>query len=453
VASFRISLVPAAVALMLFAAPASSETLPEALASAYANNAELNAARASTRATDEAVPQALSGYRPRIDAFLDGGLIHSNPLGLDSGETRQISTGIALVQPIFRGFRTQNGVKAAEAAVRASREQLRNIEQNVLGDAVIAYMDVVLARQVLALRKSNVEFLSEQARASRDRLEVGEGTRTDVAQADAAYALATSDVSGAEANLTAAAAVYNQVIGHEPGKLAPGKSVEPILPKSIDEAIAISRGNHPAIIAAEHNADVAGFNVKVIEGELLPTLQIEAGVSRAWEYGYNAQGGTGASVFGRLSIPIYEGGQVYSRVREAKELLGQARIGVDVARDQVHAALVSAWGGLDASLANVTAARAQVDANKLALEGVIEEQRVGQRTTLDVLNAQADVINSQIQQVQTERNVVVASYAVLSAVGRLSRETLGLQVADYQPEHHYKQVRDKWIGLRTPDGR
>jgi outer membrane protein len=126
---------------------------------------------------------------------------------------------------------------------------------------------------------------------------------------------------------------------------------------------------------------------------------------------------------------------------------------VDVARDQVHAALVSAWGGLDASLANVTAARAQVDANKLALEGVIEEQRVGQRTTLDVLNAQADVINSQIQQVQTERNVVVASYAVLSAVGRLSRETLGLQVADYQPEHHYKQVRDKWIGLRTPDGR
>lgn len=449
----RFSIIPAAIAIALIAVPARSETLPDALASAYANNAELNAARAGTRATDEAVPQALSGYRPRIDAFAGVGLIHTNPLGLDSAETRQISTGLALVQPIFRGFRTQNSVKAAEAAVRASREQLRNIEQIVLGDAVIAYMDVVLARQVLALRKSNVEFLSEQARAARDRLEVGEGTRTDVAQADAAFALATSDVSAAEANLTAAEAVYNQVIGHEPGKLAPGKSVESILPKSIEEAISLSRAGHPAILAAEHNADVASYNVKVIEGELLPTIQLEASVSRAWEYGDNAQGGTGASVFGRLSIPLYEGGQVYSRVREGKELLGQAKIGVDVARDQVNAVLVSAWGGLDASLANVTAARAQVDANKLALEGVIEERRVGQRTTLDVLNAQADVINSQIQQVQTERNVVVASYAVLSAIGRLSRETLGLAVAGYDPKHHYEKVRDKWIGLRTPDGR
>jgi outer membrane protein len=191
----------------------------------------------------------------------------------------------------------------------------------------------------------------------------------------------------------------------------------------------------------------------VIEGELLPTLQLEAGVSRAWEYGYNARGGTGASVFGRLSIPIYEGGQVYSRVREAKELLGEAKIGVDIARDQVNAALITAWGGLDASLANVVAARAQVEANQLALEGVIEEQRVGQRTTLDVLNAQADVINSQVLQVQTERNVVVASYAVLSAMGRLSRDTLGLKVAEYDPKHHYEKVRDKWIGLRTPDGR
>jgi outer membrane protein len=453
VASNRFQILPVAVALLLFAAPAQSETLPEALAAAYSKNAELNAARASTRAADESVPQALSGYRPRIDAFAAAGLIHTNPLGLDSGETRTIETGIVLVQPIFRGFRTQNSVAAAEAAVRAAREQLRNIEQNVLGDAVIAYMDVVQARAVLRLRRSNVEFLTEQARAARDRLEVGEGTRTDVSQADAAFASATSDVSVAEANLTAAEAVYQQVVGHEPGKLSPAKSVEGLLPKDLDVAIAASRANHPAILSAEHNADVASYNVKVIEGELLPTLQLEAGVSRAWEYGYNARGGTGASVFGRLSIPIYEGGQVYSRVREAKELLGEAKIGVDIARDQVNAALITAWGGLDASLANVVAARAQVEANQLALEGVIEEQRVGQRTTLDVLNAQADVINSQVLQVQTERNVVVASYAVLSAMGRLSRDTLGLKVAEYDPKHHYEKVRDKWIGLRTPDGR
>ncbi|HUG63431.1 MAG TPA: TolC family outer membrane protein [Methylomirabilota bacterium] len=456
-ASHRFSLVPFALAVSIAAistpSVARAESLEEALASAYANNSELNSARANTRAADEQVPQALSGYRPRVDAFAAAGAIYSHPNGPGDFNRRSATIGLTLTQPIFRGFRTENSVKAAEAAVRASRERLRLTEQNVLGDAIIAYMDVVQARAVLNLRRSNVEFLSEQSRATRDRLEVGEGTRTDVAQADAAMAEATSFVSIAVADLAAATARYEQVVGNPPGSLAPTKPVDKLLPNNIEVAIEASRQQHPAIQASVHNADVAAFNVKVIEGELLPSLSLEASVDNSWENGTGASPGTGASIFGRLSIPIYEGGVVYSRVRQAKETLGEARIEVDVARDQVLASLVSAWSALDSARAQTIASRAQISALQLALEGVIEEQRVGQRTTLDVLDAQNDVINARISQVRTERDVVVASYAILSAMGRLSRETLSLAVSAYKPEDHYIQVRDKWIGFRTPDGR
>lgn len=446
----RVALLSAAVCALLVTAPAKAETLTEALASAYANNPELNAARAGTRATDEGVPQALGGYRPQINANISAGTTWSDPAGAGGANSSSASIGLSLVQPIFRGFRTENGVLASESAVRASRETLRNTEQNVLFNAVQAYMNVIRESAILDLRRANVRFLDEQVRAARDRFDVGEGTRTDVAQSDAALAAATSAVSLAEANLASARASYRQVIGHDPQKLKAGKPIDKVLPKSLDAAIEISRSEHPAILATIHNADTAAYNVKIVEGELLPTVSIEAGTQRSFVEG---GGTTEAQIIGRVSIPIYEGGVTYSRVREAKETLGQLRIQTDVARDQVQAALISSWGALDAARAQSVAARAQVEATQLALEGVIEEQRVGQRTTLDVLDAQQDVIDSKVLQIQAERDSVVAGYAVLSAIGRLSRDTLNLQVAAYKPEHHYEQVRDKWFGLRTPDGR
>jgi outer membrane protein len=464
VAAKRVLLLSAALSLLLAATAAHAETLAEALASAYANNPELNAARAGTRAADESVPQALSGYRPRVNAFgtagadmrRSGGSVENDGITIrspiDTDTTYSATVGLTVVQPIFSGFRTENGVRAAEAAVKASREQLRNTEQNVLYDAAVAYMNVIRENAILDLRRANVRFLDEQVRAARDRFEVGEGTRTDVAQADAALAAASSAVSLAEANLQAARGFYRQAIGHDPNGLKPGRGVDSLLPKSLETAIGQSRTQHPAILATIHNADTAAFNVKIAEGALLPSLQLEASVSRTWVEG-GGRATDNAEILGRLSIPLYQGGIEYSQVREAKETLGQMRIQTDVARDQVHASLIAAWGALDAARAQTVAARAQVEATRLALEGVIEEQRVGQRTTLDVLDAQQDAIDARVSQIQAERDVVVAGYAILSATGRLSRETLGLQVAGYKPEHHYKQVRDKWIGLRTPDGR
>nr|WP_280514493.1 TolC family outer membrane protein [Chthonobacter albigriseus] len=431
--------------------PVESETLTEAMAAAYANNPSLNAARAGVRATDEGVPQALSGFRPTISAFASAGTSSTDSTA-GSGNRRSASAGITVTQPVFSGFRTVNGVKAAEAAVRAARESLRNTEQNTLLDAVTVYMNVVRERSILNLREANYRYVKAQVTAASDRLAAGDGTRTDVAQAEARLAAARSEIALARANLEAAAGTYRQVIGREPGKLAKAKGLDSLVPRSFEQALAASRSDHPAIRASQYNADVAGFNVSVVEGELLPTVTIEASAQRDWERGFGAETGNSAQIVGRLNIPIYEGGQVYSRVREAKEVLGQRRIEVDVARDQVQAALYAAWGGLEAARAQVKAARSQVEASRLALEGVEEEQRVGQRTTLDVLNAQNEVVNAQIALVQAERDSVVASYSVIASIGRLSSDALGLKVPAYKAEVHYAQVRDKWFGLRTPAG-
>lgn len=452
----RILSISVALAALLAPVAASAESLLEALSAAYSNNPTLNAARASTRATDESVPQALAGYRPQITANISGSASVLNPSGSVSGsrESRQAGVGITITQPIFRGFRTENSVQAAEASVRAARESLRNTEQNVLLDAVEAYMNVIRDDAIVNLRESNITFLNEQVRAARDRFQVGEGTRTDVAQAEAALAAASSALSLARANVQSSRGVYRQIIGRDPRNLQPGRVIDKLLPKSFEEALNRGRKDHPAIIASVHSADVAAYNVKVIEGELLPTISLQATAQRSWVGGDSSSvGGTSGEIVGQITIPIYEGGSVYSSVRQAKETYGQRMIEVDATRDQVQAAVVAAWGGLEASRAQVIAARSQVDANRLALEGVIDEQRVGQRTTLDVLNAQTDLVDAQVSQVQAERDSVVAGYTVLSTVGQLSSTKLGLKVAAYKPETHYKQVRDKWGGLRTPDGR
>lgn len=451
--------VPGLVAAVAFAVvslsptAASAETIFGALAKAYENNSALNSARAGVRVTDEGVPIAKSGRRPTITGT---GLFSATN---NSGSGTSLVTGsfkIAISQRLFDGFQTKNNVRAAEAQVRAARESLRNTEQNTLFDAAAAYMDVILFRQIAVLRQRNLEFLGEQVRAARSRFDVGEGTRTDVAQADASRSAAQAQLTAARAQAESAAAVYRQLVGTSPGKLKPAGPVMKLMPGSIDAAYTVAAREHPAIKATLHAVDASSYAVKAAEGALLPTLSAEASAttSRSNPGGF----GTGPTndalgIGATLSIPIYQGGRASGLVRQSKESLGQARIDVDVSRDQVRAAVASAWTQFEAARRNVEANRALVSAARLALNGVVEERKVGQRTTLDVLNAQADVINAQINQVSSERDTVVASYAILSAIGRLSAKRLGLRVRLHKPKEHYEAVKDKWLGLRTPDGR
>lgn len=429
-----------AAAASLFALkPAAAESLAEALASAYRDNPTLNAQRAALRATDEGVPQALSGYRPRISAGITG---TANRLGSGSGGT------ITIEQPIFNGHRTLNGVKIAETAVLAGREALRNAEQNTLLLAAQAFMDLVKAQALLNVRRENVQFLGEQVRAAEDRLNVGEGTRTDVAQTRARLAAGEAAVNAAAAALNSAIAVYEQVIGHQPTSLGAAPPVDGMLPHTLNAALADAMTAHPAILAAGYNIDIAEFNVKVKEGALMPSVSVNGSLSRSFD-----SGGYDAEVVGRLSIPIYQGGQASSEVRQDKEVLGQRRIELDAARDEVRQAVISAWGGLDAARAQITAAQAQVQAEQLVLSGVIEERNVGQQTTLDVLNSQQELLNARVALITAQHDRVIASYSLLASVGQLNADRLGLAVERYDPQHHYVQVRDSWGGLRTPDGR
>jgi outer membrane protein len=243
------------------------------------------------------------------------------------------------------------------------------------------------------------------------------------------------------------------VIGVEPGKLAPGSPVDRFSPQNLPASVGIAIATHPAVTNAQYTVDAALLQVKVAEGALYPTLALQGSVLQQNESSQNALKTFNATVLGQLTVPIYQGGSEYSLIRQAKETLGQRRLDLETARDQVRQNVVQSWGQLDAAKANIDATQAQVQAAEIALNGVREEARVGQRTTLDVLNAQQELVNARVALVSAQRDRVVASFTLLSAVGRLSPQVLGLRVPVYDANVHYQQVRDTWAGVRTPDGR
>lgn len=455
----RVYLATVAMAAVIVAAPSVyADTLTSALSQTYNANPTLNAMRAQLRATDENVPQALSGYRPVLtgNAFIGPSYSRgrtSPQLPVGSSTTWPRGYGLTIEQPIFRGFRTQNAVKQAESSVLAGREILRSTEQDVLLDAVAAYTNVIYQQGIVGLREQNIDFLREQQRAAADRLKVGEGTRTDLAQTDAALSEGQTAYDVAVADLNSAKATYIQIIGVAPKNLSLPAVNNRLLAKSTEAAVSAGQSRHPAIRAASYNIDTAAFNVKVIEGQLLPTVSLQGQLAHQDDSSMTGGWGNSATLTANLSVPIYEGGVVYSQTRQAKETLGQYRIQLDSARDQVRASAVSAFGQLEAARASITSAQAQIKASQLALEGVIEEQKVGQRTTLDVLNQQQSLLQARETLILAQRAQVVAAYTLLSTMGSLSADNLGLKVERYEPKQHYQAVRDKWIGLRTPDGR
>jgi outer membrane protein len=453
------------VALPLASSQALADTIESALAQAYRNNPTLNSQRASMRATDEGVPQALSGYRPKLSISASGGeqtlgsttKSTTNPATYttQTGYNSPFSTSVTATQTLFNGFQTASKTRQAEAAVLAARATLRTTEQSVLLDAVTAYMNLLRDTAILGLQKSNVEVLQEQLRQTRDRFNVGEVTRTDVAQSEASLASGRSQYLTAESNYKSSAAAYRKVIGSTPGKLAAGTPVDRFSPSNLNSAIGVATSSHPSIVSAQFNIDVAQEQVKVAESSLYPTLSVQGSFTKNYlsQSSLNTMQSYSGSVLGTLSVPIYQGGAEYSLIRQAKETLGQKRIDFDAARDSARQTVVQSWGQLEAAKGNIEATTAQVQASEIALNGVREEARVGQRTTLDVLNAQQALVNARVALVGAQRDRVVASYSLLAGVGRLSPQVLGLRVPVYNAETHYKQVRDSWAGVRTPDGR
>ena len=440
-----------------------ADTLEGALVLAYVNNPSLNSQRASVRATDEGVPQALAGYRPKLTLSGSIGSQYwdtttksstTNPTYTQlSGNLTPNAYGATVTQTLYNGFQTSNKTRQAESTVQAARETLRVAEQTVLLNAVTAYMNLLRDGAILDLQRRNVEVLQEQLRQTRDRFNVGEVTRTDVAQSESRLASGRSQVLSAEATYKASVATYRQVIGVEPGKLAAGSPVDRFSPSTLPQSVSVATATHPAVTTAQYNVDAALQAVKVNEGALYPTLSLQGNVQQSNETTLLQTKTFNASAIAQLSVPVYQGGAEYSLIRQAKETLGQRRLDLDTARDQARQTVVQSWGQLEAAKANIEATQAQVQASEIALNGVREEARVGQRTTLDVLNAQQELVNARVALVSAQRDRVVASFTLLAAVGRLSPQVLSLRVPVYDSNVHYQQVRDTWVGVRTPDGR
>jgi outer membrane protein len=463
-----------AAAAAIYPAPTSAETIESALVKAYQNNPQLNAQRATVRATDEAVPQALSGYKPRVsitgtagEQFTDVtaktvGAIPSPTGGpakqtvIYTGASSTVtpwSYGATAQQTLFNGFQTANRTRAAESQVSSAREGLRVLEQTVLLTAATTYMDVLRDTANLEVQRNNVRVLQETLKQTRDRFEVGEVTRTDVAQAEAQLAAGQSSMLAAESTLTTSKANYRQVIGVEPVNLAPGSPVDRFSPRTLPGAVDQGLIENPNVTAAMYGIDIAFLQVKINEGALYPSLVAQASVTQGSFIQNNStpQFWT-ASAIGTLTVPIYQGGQEYALIRQSKESLGQQRLSLELVRTQIRQQVVQAWGQNEAAKAQVKAANSQVYSSEVALNGVREEARVGQRTTLDVLNAQQALVNARIALVTAQHDRVVASYNVLAATGRLSPQVMHLPTTLYDPAVHYQQVRDAWIGVRTPDG-
>lgn len=433
-----------------------AETISNALAKAYVFSPELNVARAGTRAIDENVARAMSGYRPTIAATADVGLQRQERelAGTESVlRTSPRGYGISVQQNIWNGNRTVNSVRQADSQVLQSREQMRQSEQALLNNAAAAYMNVLRDTAILNLRRNNVEVLEQQLRQTQERFNVGEVTRTDVAQSEAALAQGNSEVIVAQSSLQAALANYRQFIGEPPRSLSPAQPLVRLLPRSLQAAIAFSQKSHPLVQAALHNVDAAALAVRIAEGQLYPTVNLTGSYAQRWDSQQPGLNTNTASIVASLNIPIYEGGAVHALVRQSKEQMGQARLQADLAREQVRAQAVTAWGVWQNVGPLIESAQARVRAEEIALNGVREEARVGQRTTLDVLNAQQGLLNARVNLVIAQRDRVVGSYSLMSAIGDLNARRLGLAVQHYDPTIHFDQVKDKWIGTRTPDGR
>ena len=453
----------AVVALAMTGQGAAAETLDSALARAYAGNPTLNAQRAGQRANDENVPRALAGYRPQVSASASIGVSNiSGTVGAARGEiggggTSQTlipgNAGLSVTQTLFNGFRTDNQTRQAESQVLGGRETLRNTEMTTLFSAAQAYMNVLADTATLELNRNNVEVLEEQLRQTRDRFNVGEVTRTDVAQAEARLAGARAQVSLAEANLRTSIATYRQVIGVEPRQLAPGRPIDRFVPPTLTAAVEIGLMEHPAILSALHSVDAAEAQVKIAESSLYPTVSLSGNAAQVFDQQIANTRFFQGSIIGQVSVPLYQGGAEYAQIRQAKEQVGQARLQAELTRDQVRAGIVTAWGALEAAKARVIASQAQVQANEVALNGVREEARVGQRTTLDVLNAQQELLTARVSLIAAQRDRVVGSYQVVQTVGRLTTRFIAVPVAQYSAKQHYDQVKDLWYGVRTPDGR
>lgn len=444
---------------MMAPGEAGAETLEEVLSSAYASNPTLLARRAQLRATDEGVPQALSNWRPTVTYAAEAtrGKYESNQgvaVGRETNRNPTLSS-LTVTQPLYRGGRTVAETRAAEADVLASRADLQRIEQTILLNGATSYLDVARDEAVLKLNINNEQVLRRQLEAAQERFRVGEITRTDVSQAEARLARSVSDRVTAEGALQTSRARFITIIGRPPeAPMAPQSSVA--VPASFTEVKEVTLAKNPSVILADWTAQSAKDTIDLVQGELLPTLSLVGEYSRSLDGSRFVEAGSINSVNRsesesleatlRLSVPLYEAGDSYSRLRAQKHTYGRRKIEADQARRDALESATRGWEDLQATRARIRSIESQIRASEMALAGVEEEAKVGSRTVLDVLDAEQELFDARVNLVRAQRDESVAAFTLKSALGQMTAEALALNVEVYDPTKHYDEVRGKWIG-------
>lgn len=427
---------------------AAAETLEEVLVSAYTTNPTLLARRAQLRATDEAVPQALSNWRPKVtlSGELARGRYESNTSSQsrEQGRTSQTAS-LTITQPLYRGGRTVAETRQAEANVLANRADLAVSEQTVLLSAATAYLDVVRDEAVLNLNVNNEQVLRRQLEAAQERFRVGEITRTDVSQAEARLAGAIADRAAAEGALQNSRAKFITVVGRPAEALqAPQQAVA--VPVSFDEIKSMTLAKNPSVVYSDWITEAAKHGIDLKFGELLPELSLVGEASKGHNTSQLGNETEALEATLKLTVPIYEAGDVYSQVRETKHTYGRRKIEADKARRDALESATKAWEDLTATRSKIKSLEAQLRASELALAGVEEEAKVGSRTVLDVLNAEQELFTARVNLVRAQRDETVAAYTLKSALGEMTADGLALKTEVYDPTKNYNEVRGRWIG-------
>lgn len=445
-------LASALMAGVLFCSPAKADTIFEALGEAYKSNPDLQAQRAYLRAVDENVAIAKSGYRPSINlvgSYADT-KSNNNKVNTDNGSKAEYM-GAEVTQPLFNGFSTVNSVKAADSNVRAAQYDLANYEQSVFLSASEAYLNVVRDTAILDLQRSNEKLLKKQLDETTERFNVGELTRTDVAQANSSYSQAIASRISAEGNLQVSKAVYQQVIGKQPVNLSEPDNIHTFLPASFDRALSYTMDNNYQILAAKQALNAKDYTVKSNYGALLPQLSASASASKSKNnpryYGLENTEVDSVEWGLNLTVPLYDAGENRAKIRQSKYSKWQSYEEVLSAERSAVSDVTSYWESMVANDAKIKALQDQVKADAIALEGVKKEELLGNRTVLDVLNAYQSLLDSQVEVVKARREYYLSAMQVMQAMGRLTAENLKLDVDIYHPKEHYKETRDKWLSL------
>jgi len=448
--SRQIRIAASTLMLVTVVAPAAdAERLREALRYAYQNNPQLQAARARLRAIDEQTPQALSNHMPKVGLSGDYGYNKKYKTVAAGGNSKLYPGNVELTvsQPIFRGFRTMHALKKAKASILAGRQNLKNTEQTVLLNAITAYMDVLRDGQIVQHRRRNISVLRRHLRAARRRLEVGAASKTDEAQARLRLARARAELGPARANLQSSRARYASIVGHAPSKLRLPRLHRSLKPRSLGDAIDQAAAINPTILEARHAEEAARNAINEVKGELLPTVNVEA--SYAWKHNYLSRGNRerDMTIMGRVHMPLYQGGNVVSRIRQARQTRSQRRYEASNSQAQTQARVISAWEQISAAKAQIAAGKAEISAARQALKGVRKEYLAGQRTMLDVLDATRELTGAQIALSNGYHDKAVAHYTLLASVGVLTSADLRLDAAPYRPKINRERVKYNLVDL------